>query len=166
MAFVASVTAAQWAMTAAVTAVAATGVSAVSQIQQGKEQQKWSEYNAAVADRDAKAATAAAGYDASRKRKETERLLGRQRALYGKSGVTMEGSPLELMSETAAEGELDALMIERTGAVGAQKYGEEATLSRMKGSSAKRAGYWGAGTTLLTGASKAASGYGNYKLNS
>ena len=76
----------------------------------------------------------------------------------------MEGSPLELMSETAAEGELDALMIERTGAVSAQRYGEEATLSRMKGSSAKRAGYWGAGTTLLTGASRAASSYGSYKL--
>jgi len=153
-----------WMAIATVTAVAATGVSAVSQIQQGKEQQKWSEYNAAVAERDAKAATAAAGYEASQKRKETERLLGRQRALYGKSGVTMEGSPLELMSETAAEGELDALMIQRTGAVSAQRYGEEATLSRMKGSSAKRAGYWGAGTTLLTGAGSAASSYGSYKL--
>ena len=146
------------------TALAGTAVSAVSQIQQGKEQQKWSEYNAAVAERDAKAAKAAAGYDASQKRKETERLLGRQRALYGKSGVTMEGSPLELMSETAAEGELDALMIERTGSVGAQRYQEEATLSRMKGSSARKASYWGAGTTLLTGAGSAASSYGSYKL--
>ena len=146
------------------TALAGTAVSAVSQIQQGKEQQKWSEYNAAIAERDAKAATAAAGYEASQKRKETERLLGRQRALYGKFGVTMEGSPLELMSETAAEGELDALMIERTGAVRAQRYGEEATLSRMKGSSARKASYWGAGTTLLTGAGSAASSYGSYKL--
>ena len=153
-----------WLAIGTMTALAGTAMSAVGQIQQGKEQQKWSEYNAAVAERDAKAAKAAAGHEASQKRKETERLLGRQRALYGKSGVTMEGSPLELMSETAAEGELDALMIERTGAVGAQRYGEEATLSRMKGASASRAGYWGAGTTLLTGAGQAASSYGSYKL--
>jgi len=156
--------AATWMAIGAATSVAGTAFSAVSQIQQGKQQQKWSEYNAAIAERDAKAAKDAAEYEAGQTRRDTERILGRQRALYGKAGVTMEGSPLELMSETAAEGELDALMVERTGILRGQRYGEEATLSRMKGAGARRAGYWGAGTTLLTGAGRAATGYGNYKL--
>ena len=140
-----------------------TVVNAFGQIQQGKAQQKWGSYNAAVAERDAETARLNAEYEAGVQRKETQKLLGRQRALYGKSGVTLEGSPLLLMAETAAEGELDALMIERGGKMRAQGYRSEATLSRMKGSAAKRAGYYGAGSTLLTGAGQAAYQYGAYR---
>jgi len=146
---------ATWAMIATGTAIAGTGVAVVSQIEQGESQKEWSEYNAAVAERDALAAQQSAEYDAEQKRKETEKLLGRQRALYGKAGVTLEGSPLLLMEETASEGELDALMIEREGKIRAGSYQSEAALSRMKGSSAQKAGYYGAGSTLLTGASSA-----------
>jgi DNA primase len=38
---------------------------------------------------------------ASRMRQENERLLGAQRARYGKSGVTSAGSPLAVMAQTA-----------------------------------------------------------------
>jgi len=152
-----------FAAAAAIASLAGTAVSVVSQAQQGKEQQKWAEYNAAVAERDAQAAKQNAEYEAGIKRKATEKLLGRQRALYGKAGVTLEGSPLLLMSETATEGEMDALMIERGGTLQAQRYQTEATLSRMKGASAKKAGYYGAGSTLLTGGSQTAYQYGMYK---
>jgi len=152
-----------WAAISAVTSMAGTAFSTYSQMQQAREQSKWAEYNAAVAERDAETARMNAEYEAGIKRKETEKLLGRQRALYGKAGVTLEGSPLLLMAETAAEGEMDALMIERGGKLQAQRYRSEATLSRMKGSAAQRAGYWGAGSTLLTGASQTAYKYGMYK---
>jgi len=145
---------------AAIATVAGTTMSAMSQIQQGKSTKQWSEYNAAIAERDALAAQQSAEYDAGEKRKETERLLGRQRALYGKAGVTLEGSPLLLMEETASQGELDALMIEREGKLKAGNYQSEAALSRMKGSSAQKAGYYGAGSSLLTGASSAMTAYG------
>jgi hypothetical protein len=140
-----------------------TGISVMSQIQQGSQQKRWAEYNAAVAERDAEVAKQNAEYEAGLKRKETERLLGRQRALYGKAGVVLEGSPLLLMAETAAEGELDALMIERGGRLQSERYRTEATISNLKGKAAQRAGYYGAGTTLLTGASKTAYRYGEYK---
>jgi hypothetical protein len=145
---------------ALVASVAGTAMSAYSEIQQGKEQQQWSEYNAAVAERDAASAKQSAEYEAGQKRKETQKLLGRQRALYGKAGVTLEGSPLLMMEETASEGEIDALMIEREGKLRAGSYQSEAALSRMKGSAAKRAGYYGAGSSLLTGAGSAMSAYG------
>ena len=145
---------------ALVTSIAGTAMSVYSQVEQGKSQNEWSQYNAAVAERDAVAAQQSAEYDASQKRKETEKLLGRQRALYGKAGVTLEGSPLLLMEETASEGELDALMIEREGKLKAGNYQSEAALSRMKGSSAQKAGYYGAGSSLLTGASSAMTAYG------
>ena len=144
----------------AIVSVAGTALSAYGQIQQGKAQQKWGSYNAALAERDAETARLNAEYEAGVQCKETQKLLGRQRALYGKSGVTLEGSPLLMMAETAAEGELDALMIERGGKTRAQGYRSEAVLSRMKGKAAKRAGYYGAGSTLLTGAAR---GYSAYK---
>ena len=142
--------------------VSAVGVvtSAYGQYEQGQAQKKWGSYSAAVAERDAETARLNAEYEAGLQRKETQKLLGRQRALYGKSGVTLEGSPLLMMAETAAEGELDALMIERGGRTQAQGYRSEAILSRMKGGAAKRAGYYGAGSTLLTGAAR---GYSAYK---
>lgn len=140
-----------------------TGISVMGQIEQGRSQKKWGEYNAQVAERDAETARMNAEYEAGLKRKESERLLGRQRALYGKAGVTLEGSPLLLMAETAAESEMDALMIERGGKLQAQRYRSEATLSKMKGAAAQRAGYYGAGSTLLTGASQTAYQYGMYK---
>ena len=145
--------------------VSAVGVvtSAYGQYEQGQAQKKWGSYSAAVAERDAETARMNAEYEAGVHRKETQRLLGRQRALYGKSGVTFEGSPLLMMAETAAEGELDALMIKREGELRAQGYHSEATLSRMRGRAAQSAGYYGAGSTLLTGAGQTAYQYGAYK---
>ena len=147
----------------AIASMAGTAFSAMNQIQQGKDQKKWYEYNAAVAERDAEEARKIAEYEAEQTRKEGQKLLSAQQARYASSGVTFEGSPLLLMEETAKEIELDALMTERTGEVTAQKYTTEAALSRMKGSSANTAGYYGAGSTLLTGAGQAASSYSKYK---
>jgi len=137
-----------------------TAVSAYGQYAQGQSQKKWAAYNAEVAERDAETATKVAGYEANLQRKQTEELLGRQRASYGKAGVTTEGSPLLLMAETAAEGEMEASMIEWGGKTKAQRFRSEAALSRMKGGMFQRAGYYGAGSTLLTGASQIAYRYG------
>jgi len=143
-----------------VTSMAGTLMSVQGQLAQGSAQKKWGEYNAQVAERDAESARQSAEYEAGLKRREGEKILGTQRALFGKAGVTFEGSPLMLMEQTAADVEMDALMIERGGVLTSQRYQSEATLSRMKGQAASRAGYYGAGTTLLTGASQAATTYG------
>ncbi len=129
-----------------------TALSAIGQIQSGKEQSKWNQYNAAVARRDAEASQRTANYNAIQKRKEGEGLLAKQRALYAGAGVEMSGSPLEVMAGTIVENEMDALMIEWEGKERSNRYREEATLSTLQGKSAKRAGYWGAGSSLLTGA--------------
>jgi hypothetical protein len=60
-------------------------------VQQGQDQSAWASYNAKMARRDAAIAKQNAEYAAGQKRRQTERLLSRQRALYGKAGVTMEG---------------------------------------------------------------------------
>jgi hypothetical protein len=143
-----------WAAAGYAVAAIGAGFSAYGQVQQGHNQAAWASYNAKMAERDARTAEQNAKYAAAQKRRETKRLLGRQRALYGKAGVTMEGSPLIVAQETAAEGEMDALMIERGYSIEAQRYRAEKELYKVQGVAAKRTGYWGAGTTLLTQAGK------------
>lgn len=127
---------------------------------QTKSEAAWREYNAQLAEREAKETQVAAAYEESKLRKGGERLKARQRALYAKAGVTPEGSPLEVMEQTAVELEMDALLIRRGGQLGYQRYTAAAGLERMMGKSAllrgraqRRASQWGmAGTVLSSGA--------------
>lgn len=87
----------------------------------------------------------------SEARRENRRALGRQRALYAKSGVRPEGSPLLVQEETAALGEMDALAVRRAGdAVAARSLGEAAR-ARARQRAAINSQFFQAGRTLLTG---------------
>lgn len=144
-------------------AAAGAGVQAIGQYQQAKSEAQWHEYNAKVAEMNAIAAKQQAEYEEQKHRRETERILSRQRALYGKAGVRLEGSPLLVMEETAAEAEMDALAIRRGGYIQSERYKSEAGIERMKAQSTRRAGAYKAGTTLLTGTGDFASSYSTYK---
>jgi len=126
--------------------------------------------NAQIAEQNAEAAKLAGAAKEEQSRDEVRRVLARQRALVGASGITTEGSPLLVMMETARQGELDALRIRytseveaRQGLFQAQQYQSEATLQRYQGKQAQKAGYLSAGGTLLTGIGSAASYYGGRK---
>ena len=81
-------------------------------------------------------------------RRESALLLGRQRAVAAAQGSTMEGSPLMVLEDTAAEAELEALHIREGGAA-------RAGALTKQGKNAQTAGYMRAGDTLLTGVSNA-----------
>lgn len=57
--------------------------------------------NAQIAQNDATRVEQEARERAKRMRSENERLLGEQRARFGKAGVTSEGTPLAVMAESA-----------------------------------------------------------------
>lgn len=131
---------------AAGAAIAGTALSAYGLYQAGKAQEQAYEYNAAVAAR-------RGAQEEYEHRLKLEKLMARQRALYAKAGVDMSsGSPLLVLSETAAEGEREALAI-RTGAK------EESSLERFYGEQARRAGAIGAGGTFLTGLGQTGTSY-------
>jgi hypothetical protein len=67
----------------------------------------------------------------------------------------MEGTPLEVLTETAAEAEADALMIRRAGSVAEARSMAEAAQQRMAGKAAMSRGIMTAGARLLGGAAKA-----------
>jgi len=106
-----------------------------------------------------KAAKRAAAVAAARERKlarERERMsrrdsafmLGRQRAIAAAQGTTMEGSPLMVLEDTAAEAELEALHIREGGEA-------SAAAQIKKGKNAQSVANMQAGETLLGGVSNA-----------
>ena len=75
--------------------------------------------------------------------------IGQLRANYGASGVAIEGSPLDLLEQSARNAELDRLTIINQGALQATAYRNQAALDRSQGRSALASGGISAAGTLL-----------------
>lgn len=129
-------------------------IGAIGSVQQGNAAKSAANYNARVAENNATLARQQAAAQEEQHRRLARRQLGQMRAAYGASGVTMEGSPLDILAQSAKDAELDALNIRYGGELKAQGLESEAVLERYRGESAQRAGYMGAATGLLSGASK------------
>lgn len=136
-------------------ALIGTGISAVGAIQQGQAAKQTANYNAALADRNAVIATQQSAAHEEAQRKLDRRRMGAMRAGYSASGVTPDGSPLDVLGDSIAEAELNALNIRYEGQLAAQGYTESAGVSRRQGKQAEAAGYFNAGSALLTGGAKA-----------
>jgi hypothetical protein len=189
--------------------IASAAMGAYSAISQGQAQKKASDYNAKVAENQAAwseynarveadqirqqaeiyeynavLSEQQAERDAEAAEKRKEKLQSAQAARYGKAGLMMEGTPLEVMSISAMEADRDIESIlyqgnleawnwrtrgeasERSAAAGeisgvnlADTYRAEAALNTMKGQSAKSQSMFTAGGTILTGAANV----GEYK---
>lgn len=135
-------------------ALVATAVSSAGQLYSGYQQSKAASYNAKVQEQAAVAAEQKAEYDETAHRQRVQSILSSQRALYGKSGVELTGSPLLVLEDTAKQGEMDALAIRYGGDVEAAQQRSGAALSKMQSSSALTSGVLGAGSSLLSGYSK------------
>lgn len=133
-----------------------TGVAAYSQYQQGQAEDEWKQYEAGMLQRQAKEEEAAAAYEAEKKAEESARFKARQRALYAKAGVVGEGTPWKVLGETAKTLKEEEMLILHGGQVRADQLRTKAALSKMEGKAAYRAGMFGAGTSLLSGISRAA----------
>jgi hypothetical protein len=84
----------------------------------------------------------------------TKREIGGMRAAIGASGVTLEGSPLDALGESAANAELDALTIRHGGEMKARGLELEAGFGRRRGRAAFNTGVLSAAGTLLEGAGR------------
>ena len=109
-------------------------------------------YNAAVADRNAGIARAQAVADADAQSRHARRVIGAARAGYGASGITDEGSPLDVLGMSAANAELDRQNILYRGELKALGYGDTAGLERMRADNADLEAFGKAGSAILLGA--------------
>ena len=145
--------------------VAGTTVAAAGAIQagrvaeaQGRSAQNIANYNALVQEREAEALRQKAGFESKRQAKRAARVKSTLTAALGAAGGL--GSPVaaDLAAEQAAELELENLLIGFGGEVGAGRAETQAELdrlqgklSRQRGKAARKASYFRAGGTLLTG---------------
>mgnify|MGYP000855960130 CR=1 FL=1 len=129
-------------------------ISAYGSLQQGEAGKAAADYNSQVAEENAVTARQQAKEQARRESISSEKLLGQMRAGYGASGVTMSGSAMDVLQESAANAELDRLTTLYAGDVKATAYKNESRLEKFKGNQAQTAGQIGAAAALLDGAAK------------
>ena len=126
---------------------------------EGKSARNIQNYNAAVAESEAKAIEDTAKFEGIRQVREAARIQSSLRAKLGISGVRTDiGAPVLLVEEQATESELAGFLIGAEARARAGRARSEATLARLqgelfreKGKQVKRAAYLKAGGTLLTG---------------
>lgn len=114
-------------------------------------QAKMADFNARVAEQDAAAARQQGEAEAARRRRAAARALGQRRAAFGAAGVTVDGSPLDLLEDLAAEHEVEALDIRRRAMLRARELRIGAERSRYQAGVALEQGAFGAATKALDG---------------
>lgn len=154
----------------ALTAVAAIGTATttIGSISSGMAQQQAANYNAEVDRNNAIQAQQASDQQAVVSQQQTQGKLAEQKVMFAASGVDVgTGTPLDVMSDEASKGKLDALTLRYGGLVQGLRDTSAGTLAESQGSAAATAGYLGAGATLLTGAGKTlnAAGYNGTSVN-
>lgn len=153
---------------------AAATTEAISDIRQGQTESAVEKYNAKVAEAQAGTVQTSAVFESETLKQQSafeqaktlraKKLAeSSQRALYAKAGVRLdEGSPLEVMADTAAQFELDLAANRYNLGIGLEKtryesqvkqsqLGAEAEYRRQLAKAKKTASYLKAGSTLLTG---------------
>ena len=154
--------------------IGSTLLGAAGQIQQGKAQAaannynaKVSEMNAQISERRARDALERGALEEQQKRRETQALLGKQKAAMAANGVDLTfGSPLDTIVDSAVLGELDALTIRKNSQREEYDYRVQATNQRAQktlqegaAQSALSGSYLGAAGTVLGGVGNAYKSY-------
>ena len=129
---------------------------------EGKSAQNIANFNAAVAEQEAEALRARAGFAQKRQAKRGVEITSALTAKLGAAGGIGSPVALDLAAEQAAELELENLLIAYEGEVAAGRAESQAVIDRLSGKLAKQRGKAGAraanvqfgttlGTSLLTG---------------
>lgn len=131
-----------------------------AQAGQARYQAQVAENNRIIAEQQARDAEMRGQMAEDARRDQTRALIGRQRTALAANGVMVDdGSALDITSDTAAQGEVDALTLRANAAREAYGYRAQgsnfladAGLQRARADAAIPASMVGAGATLLSGA--------------
>jgi hypothetical protein len=137
-------------------AVMGSVMSAQAQKKEGEAAKEAAQYNAAISRRNAEISMDQAAMDAEAQGRDARAKAGSMRAAYGASGVTMEGSPLDVLESSAITAEQDRQTILYKGRIKALGFEDEATLYDMSGENAEERGNSRSTATLLGGIGSAA----------
>lgn len=140
-----------------VAAAASTAAVAYGAYQQGQASSNAAKYQAQVSQRNAGIARQNAALQAKQQDRLNRLRLGTIRANAGAAGgVANEGSALDIIADSAIQGELKRQDIIRAGEIKASGFEAGASLSTFEAGQAATSGRIGAGAALLQGASSTA----------
>lgn len=140
-------------------------VSAIGEIQQQGAIKKQSESNARVAEDNARITRQQAVQDERKFRVQASKQLGDMRANYAASGIDIsQGSPIDIIEESARAMEFDAALIKAGGEMKAKSFEYEAATERYRAKQAETNANMGIASSLLRGASQVGSYNNNYKM--
>ena len=145
-----SISATTAAVIAAVSTVVSAGTAAYSSYAAGEAKEEAAEYNAEIAKQKSQEALQRGASEAAEKRDRARRLASTQVEGAAMSGVEVSsGTALDLLTETAGMGELDALRSVTNAQREAWGYQAQSELDLFEGRAASRAGKLNAAGTLL-----------------
>ena len=144
-----------------------TAVSVISALQQGNAAKSAANFNAQTATQNAEIARQQATDQATQSSRENYLRLGAIRAAQGRAGGTGDaGSVLDVLGDTAAQGEIERQDIIYQGELKARGFANTATLERAGGSAAQTGGFLKAGSELLGGTIKTVDAFDRLKSSS
>lgn len=116
-----------------IAAAAGTGASMAAAADAADQQKKAAEFNSAVASNNAVAASQQAKFDSERLRDRNRRILAAQQAAFAKNGLLTSGSVLDVGRDSRAQGELEVLSRQYSGAMARQSYESQSAMSSYTG---------------------------------
>lgn len=129
------------------------GMGALGNGIQGESQKNISDYDAKVAEQNAQITRQQAKEEARRAMIVARKMIGDNRAAYAANGVSLSGSALDVLGESAANAKLDELTILQEGEARGRMYEADARMARAVGNAARLGGYLGASGQLVSTAS-------------
>lgn len=135
--------------------IAGTAISAVGAISSGRANADAARYNAQIAQQNAGIALQQGEADVIQQGKLNYRRLSGIKAAVGASGLTMEGSPLDVLESSAAEAELDTQNIRYNASLKALGFNTSAGMDRSRAANAEREGLYRAAATSILGGAQA-----------
>lgn len=136
--------------------LAGTAFSVAQSITAANNQAKLASHDAQVAEQNAQLAERQAETDAARQRRDAARALGKRRTAVGAAGVSVEGSPLDLLEDLATESALEVLGIRNQGALRARDFRIGAARTEFQARAGKQSAALGAAATLASTGGKLA----------
>jgi hypothetical protein len=138
------------------------GIDAAGKIAGGKQDAATAETNRRLAEAQASDALLRGTIEESRYRRMIAQVAGAQKASFGNRNVTVSGTALDILADTAMIGEEDALTIRNNAARTAWGYRNQASEASAWGANQKSNAYGAAAGTLLTSGAQA---YGQWKAS-
>lgn len=156
-------------ITGAVASIASTAIGVTATIVQTKQQKAIANYKRQVNEQNAKASREVAQAKIENQRRQAKFTYGTQLARLGGMSALAEGSPLDIMGQSAGQQEYDNMVTEYEGEVQAIQFQQEAALNKYEADIAQynmgfnianqvAKGIASASTSLLDGADRLGNG--------